>query len=128
MHQSCSVEGNDLNHLVEGNQAGLFECIKRPSPLPSSHTKIFYIPNIKGLALVVSDNKVFFHAFPRWASAKHVTPEQADFVLQGLNFIILGRGQLGDVLSSLHNPIYKTCDPGGGEGGGGTIFDPRAII
>ena len=32
-------------------------------------------------------------------------PEQADFVAQGLNFIILGRGQLGDILSSLYNPI-----------------------
>ena len=59
VHQSCSVEGNDLNHLVEGNQAGLFECITRHYPLPSSHTKNFYIPNIKTLALVVSDKKVF---------------------------------------------------------------------
>ena len=105
MHQSCSVEGNDLNYLVEGNQAGLFECITRPYPLPPSHTKKFYIPNIKALALVVSDKKFFFLYFPRWASAKHVDPEQADFVPQGLNFIILGRGQLGDVLSSLYNPI-----------------------
>ena len=89
---------------MEGNQAGLFECITRPYSLPSSHTKNFNIPNIKPLALVVSDEKVF-HVFPRWASAKDVTQEQADFVPQGLNFIILGRGQLGDVLSSLYNPI-----------------------
>ena len=98
------MEGNDLNHLVEGNQAGLFECITRPYPLPSSHTKIFYIPNIKAPALVVSDKKVFY-IFPKWASVKHVTPEQADFVPQCLNFIIVGTGQLGDVLSSLYNPI-----------------------
>ena len=91
MQQSCSVEGNDLNHLVEGNKAGLFECITRPYPLPSSQTKNFYIPNIKALALVVSDKK-FFHVFLRWASVKHVTPKQADFVPQGLNFIILGIG------------------------------------
>ena len=64
VHQSCSVEGNDLNHLVEGNQAGLF-CsivfggITRPYPLPPPHTNIFYIPNIKALALVVSDKKLF---------------------------------------------------------------------
>ena len=76
VHQSCSVEGNVLYHLVEGNQAGLFECITRAYPLPPSHTKFFYIPNIKALALVVSDKKVFT-CFPRWASAKHVTPEQA---------------------------------------------------
>ena len=55
---------NDLNHLVEGNQAGLirslvFECITRPYPLPPPNTNIFYIPNIKALALVVSDKKVF---------------------------------------------------------------------
>ena len=60
VHQSCSVEGNDLNHLVEGNQAGLFECITRPYPLLPSHTIFFNIPNIKALALVVSDKKVFF--------------------------------------------------------------------
>ena len=99
------MEGNDLNHLVEGNQAGLFEYITRPYPLPSSHKNIFHIPNIKALALVVSDKKVFFHVFPRWASVIHVIPEQADFVPQRLNFIILGRGQLGDVLSSLYNLI-----------------------
>ena len=57
-------KGNDLNHLVEGNQAGLFrsivfEGITSPSPLPPPHTNIFYIPNIKALALVVSDKKVF---------------------------------------------------------------------
>ena len=51
--------GDDLNHLVEGNQAGLFECITGPYPLPSSHTKIFYIPKYKALAFVVSDKKVF---------------------------------------------------------------------
>ena len=98
------MEGNDLNHLVEGNQAGLFECITRPYPLPHHTQNFFYIPNIKALALVVSDKKVF-HVFPRWASAKHVDPKQDDFVPQGLNFVILGRGQLGDVLSSLYNPI-----------------------
>ena len=32
-------------------------------------------------------------------------PEQADFVPQGLNYTILGRSQLADVLSSLYNPI-----------------------
>ena len=66
VHQYCSVEGNDLlNHLVDGNQAGLF-CsivfgrITRPYPLPPPpHTNIFYIPNIKALALVVSDKRVF---------------------------------------------------------------------
>ena len=62
--QSCSVEGNYLNHLVEGNQAGLFcsivfERITRPYPLPPPHTNIFYIPNIKALAFVISDKKVF---------------------------------------------------------------------
>ena len=62
--QSCSVEGNDLNRLVEGNQDGLFssivfEHITRPYPLPTPYTNIFYIPNIKALALVVSDKKVF---------------------------------------------------------------------
>ena len=36
---------------------------------------------------------------------RNMTPEQADFVPQGLNFIILGTGQLGDVLSLLYNPI-----------------------
>ena len=36
---------------------------------------------------------------------RHVDPEQAYFVTQGLNFIIPGRSQLGDVLSSLYNPI-----------------------
>ena len=62
---SCSVEGNDLNHLVDCNQAGLFysivfelERITRPYPLPPTHTNIFYIPNIKALALVVSENKL----------------------------------------------------------------------
>ena len=100
MHQSRSVKGNDLNHLVEGNQAGLFcsivfERITRPYPLPPPHTNIFYILNIKALALVVSDK--IFHVFPRWASVKHVTPGRAIFVPQGQNFNILGRGQLGDV-------------------------------
>ena len=51
-------ERYDLNHLVEGNQAGLFcsivfERITRPYTLPPPHTNIFYIPNIKALALVV---------------------------------------------------------------------------
>ena len=60
VHHSCSVEGDDLNHLVEGNQAGLFrsigfERITRPYPSPLPHKNIFYIPNIKALALVVSD-------------------------------------------------------------------------
>ena len=69
---------DDLNHLVEGNQAGLFrsivfERITRPYPLPPPHTNIFYIPNIKARALVVSYKKVF-HVFPKWASVKHVTP------------------------------------------------------
>ena len=106
MHQSCSVEGNDLNHLVEGNQAGLFECITRPYPLPPSHTKFFYIPNIKALALVVSDKKFFFHVCPRWVSAKHVTPEQADFVPQGLNFYHTWK------MSCLpYIILYNTCDP-----------------
>ena len=64
VHQSCSVESNDLNHLVEGNQAGLFcsivfKRITRPYLLTPPHTNIFYIPNIKALALVVSDKKVF---------------------------------------------------------------------
>ena len=68
VHQSTSVEGNDLNHLVEGNQAGLsctivFQHITRPYPFPPPHTNIFYIPNIKVLALVVSDKK-FFSCFP----------------------------------------------------------------
>ena len=64
VHQSCSMEGNDLIHLMEGNQAGLFcsivyERITRPYPLLQPHTIIFYIPNIKALALLVSDLKVF---------------------------------------------------------------------
>ena len=92
MHQSCSVEGNDLNHFVEGNQAGIyrsiiFERIISPYPLPQPHTNIFYIPNIKALAVVVSDKKVF-HVFPGWAPTKHVSPGQADFVPQGQNFNI----------------------------------------
>ena len=54
VHQSYSVEGNDLNHLVEGNQAGLFcsivfERITIPCPLPPPHTNISYIPNIKAV-------------------------------------------------------------------------------
>ena len=65
VHQSCSGKGNDLNHLVVGNQAGLFCSIvferkTRPYPLPQPHKNIFYIPNIKALALVVSDKKVFY--------------------------------------------------------------------
>ena len=60
VHHSCSVEGDDLNHLVEGNQAGLFrsigfERITRPYPLTLTTQKHFVIPNIKALALVVSD-------------------------------------------------------------------------
>ena len=49
--QSCSVEGNDLNHLVEGNQAGLFcsivfERITRPYPLPPhTHKQTFQHTN-----------------------------------------------------------------------------------
>ena len=54
VHQSYSVEGNDLNPSVEGNQACLFysivfERITRPYPLPPPHTNIFYIPNIKAV-------------------------------------------------------------------------------
>ena len=84
VHQSCSVKGNDLNHLVKGNQADLFcsmvfERITRPYPLPPSQKIIFYIPNIKALALVVSGNKVSF-IFSLDASVKHVAPRQADFV------------------------------------------------
>ena len=108
MHQSCLVEGNDLSHLVEGNQAGLFpsivfERITRPYPLPPPHTNIIFIPNIKALALVISEKMVFYHVFPRWASLKHVglfetcAPGQANFVPQCHNLNILGRGQLGDV-------------------------------
>ena len=63
VHQSCSVEGNELNHLVESNQAGLLRSIVfehiDPTRSPPTHTNIFYIPNIKALALVVSDKKVF---------------------------------------------------------------------
>ena len=60
VHQSSSVENNDLNHLMEGNQAGLFrsiffEGITIPYPLPPPHTNTFYITNI----LVVSDKRVF---------------------------------------------------------------------
>ena len=91
--QSCSVKGNYLNHLVEGNQAGLFcsivfERITRPYPLPPPHTNIFYIPNIKALALVVSD---------KMGLCQTLTPGSANFVPQGKIFNILGRGQLGDV-------------------------------
>ena len=39
------------------------------------------------------------------ASAKNGNPMQADFKPKGLNFIILGRKQLGDVFPSLYNPI-----------------------
>ena len=47
--QSCSVEGNDLNHLVEGNQAGLFrsivfERITRPYPLPTTYKHFLHKP------------------------------------------------------------------------------------
>ena len=92
------MEGNDLNHLMEGNQAGLFrsmvfERLTRPYPLPQTHTSIFYIPNIKALAVVVPDRR-FYHVFPRWASAKHVTIGQANFVSKGYNLNILGKGQL----------------------------------
>ena len=59
------MEGNDLNHLLESNQVGLFrtcsiafERLIRPYTLPP-HKKLVYIPNIKALALVVS-NKFFF--------------------------------------------------------------------
>ena len=59
VHHSGSVEGDDLNHLVEGNQAGLFrrigfERITRPYPL------------------TLTTQKHFVHT--KWASAKHVTP------------------------------------------------------
>ena len=100
VHQFCSVEGNDLNHLVKGNQADLFrsmvfERITRPYPLPPSHTIIFYIPNIKALALVVSDKRDSF-IFSLDASVKHVTPGQANLVTHGYNLNKLGRGPLGD--------------------------------
>ena len=59
------MEGNDLNHLLESNQVGLFrtcsivfERLIRPYTL-QTHKKLVYIPNIKALALVVS-NKFFF--------------------------------------------------------------------
>ena len=68
--------------------------------LPQSHTKMFYIPNIMALALVVSDKKIF-HVFSRWASAKHVTSNLADFVPQGLNLIILG-SKVGKMPANKH--------------------------
>ena len=85
VHQSCSVKGNDLDHLVEDNQAVLFcsivfEHITRPYPLPPPQTNIFYIPNIK------TQTRRFFQVFPRWASAKHVTPGRVNFVSRGQNF------------------------------------------
>ena len=135
VHQFCSVEGNDLNHLVKGNQADLFrsmvfERITRPYPLPPSYTIIFYIPNIKALALVISDKRDSF-IFSLDASVKHVTPGQADFVTQGQNFKILGRSQLGDVTKQIsikacfvvsekifsclpYIILYKICDPAAG--------------
>ena len=94
LHQSCSVEGNDLNHLVEGNQAGLFECITRPYPLPPSHTKKFYIQNIKALALMVSDKKVF-SCFPSISLCKTFDPK-GHYWSQGYDLSKLGRGQLGE--------------------------------
>ena len=101
VHQSCSVESNDLNHLVEGNQAGLFCSIvserkTRPYLLTPQNTNIFYIPNIKARALVVSDKKVF-SCFPSMGFSETCDPGRANFVPQGQNFNILGRGQLGDV-------------------------------
>ena len=66
VHQFWLVEGNDLNHLLESNQVGLFrtcsivfERLIRPYTLPP-HKKLVYIPNIKALALVVSNKKFFF--------------------------------------------------------------------
>ena len=86
------MEGNDLNHFVEGNQAGLFcsiifEHITRPYPLPLPQTNIFYITNIKALALVVSD---------KVGPLRNVSPGRAHFVPQCHNLNTLG-GQLGDV-------------------------------
>ena len=99
VHQSCSVEGNDLNHLVEDNQAGLFssivfERITRPYHLPH-HTQTFSTYQIKALALVVSDK--VFSCFPKMGLSKTCDPGWANFVPQGQNFNILGIGQLGDV-------------------------------
>ena len=84
VHQSCSVEGNDLNHLVEGNQAGLicsvvFERITRPYPLPH-YTQTFSTYQILRLKPLWLKTRRFFHVFPRWASTKHVTPGWAFFV------------------------------------------------
>ena len=51
---------------------------------------------LKALSLVVSNKRVF-SCFPRWASVKHVTPGWGNFVPEGQNFDIHGRGQLGNV-------------------------------
>ena len=63
------MEGNDLNHLLESNQVGLFRTCSivfvrliRPYTLPP-HKNIVNIPNIKALALVVSNKKGFFFIF-----------------------------------------------------------------
>ena len=87
------MDGNDLIHLVEGNQAGLFR-ITRPYLLPPPHTNIFYIPNIKALDLVISDK--FFSLFSLNGLCETCASGRAHFVPEGHNLNILGRGQLGD--------------------------------
>ena len=95
MHQSCSVKGNDLNHLVEGNQVGLLSSIVFERITPP-HTNIFYIPNIKALALVISDKKVF-SCFPSMGLCETCDPQAGHLCPMVKIFNIFGRGQLGDV-------------------------------
>ena len=100
MHQSCSLEGNDLSHLVDGNHAGLFprivfERITRSYHLPY-HTQTFSTYQILRLWPLWFQTRRFFHVFPRWASAKHVTAGRPRFGSQGHYLNILGRGRLGD--------------------------------
>ena len=83
VHQSYSVEGNDLNPSVEGNQACLFcsivfERITRPYPLPPPHTNIFYITNIKALCFVVSEK--FFSCHPYIILYKTCDPGAGPFL------------------------------------------------
>ena len=103
---------NDLNHFVEGNTAGLFVCITRPYPLPPHHTQKFSIYQILSLSPCGFRQEDFF-MFSLDGPLRNMA-RQADFVPKGLNFIILGRSQLGDVLPSLNIILYKTFDPGAG--------------
>ena len=89
------MEGNDLIHLVEGNQAGLFRITNHTFSPPTKH-KHFYIPNIKALDLVISEKKFFF-MFTLDGLCETCASGRAHFVPEGHNLNILGRGQLSDI-------------------------------